>query len=174
MYRTASLDIANNPPTASIGLEPRPSEMPVDHRSGPLPRAVGRSFRDGDRRYCLRALDVSGQCDPCAVHLVDRLPSEVREVLHALCDAGGPRRLAFGLHPSAGLHRQRSTDTCHLGLDKLVAPEPPGKANTFIADFVSSREGTVNFSDVDVSGICDAPASPARVLVSSSSPATQC
>jgi hypothetical protein len=81
--------------------------------------------------------------------------------------------LALGLHPSAGLHRQRSTNTRHLSLDKLVAPEPLGKAKTFIADSVNSREETVNFSDVDVSGICGAPASPARVLVFSSSPATQ-
>src|SRR5215218_7049375 len=100
MFRTASFAIANNPPTASIGLEPRPSEMPVDHRSAPLPRAIARSFQDGDRRYCRRALDVSGQCDPRTVHLVDRLPSEVRESLHALCDARSLRRLALGLNAS--------------------------------------------------------------------------
>jgi hypothetical protein len=139
--------------------------MPVDHRSGPLPRAIGRSFQNGDRRYCRRAADVSGQCDPRAVHLVDRLPSELRESLHALCDARCPRRTALGVQPSAGIHRQRTTDTCHLSLDKLVAPEPLGKANTFIAVFVDSREGNVNFSRVDV-GVCRAPVSPARVLAS--------
>ncbi|BAN29867.1 hypothetical protein MAHJHV53_04680 [Mycobacterium avium subsp. hominissuis] len=31
----ASADIANNPPTACIGLEPRPKEIPADQRSGP-------------------------------------------------------------------------------------------------------------------------------------------
>ncbi|GAB7145371.1 hypothetical protein LRC484719_39720 [Mycobacterium riyadhense] len=32
----ASADIANRPPTACIGLEPRPNEMPGDQRSPPL------------------------------------------------------------------------------------------------------------------------------------------
>jgi hypothetical protein len=42
MQRTASADIANNPPTACIGPERlRIEGIPADHRSGPLPRAIG-------------------------------------------------------------------------------------------------------------------------------------
>ena len=71
--------------------------------------------------------------------------------------------MALGLQPSAGVHRQRTPDTCHLSLDKLVAPEPLGKANIFIADSFNSREEIVNFSDVadicgraagNVNGLC--------------------
>jgi hypothetical protein len=65
-------------------------------------------------------------------------------------------------------------DARHLSLDKPAAPEPLGEANTFLADFVNSREGNVDFSDVDGGGVCGAPASPARVLASSSSPAARC
>src|SRR5690348_7160867 len=36
MNLMASADIANKPPTACIGLEPRPNEMPGDQRSPPL------------------------------------------------------------------------------------------------------------------------------------------
>src|SRR5215216_6865739 len=133
MYRTASLDIANNPPTASIGLEPRPSEMPVDHRSGPLPRAIGGSFQDGDGGHRRRSADIVSQRNSRAIHLVDRLPSELREKLHALCHTRGPGRMALCLKAPARVHRQRTADTCHLSLDKLVAPEPLGKAQIFIA-----------------------------------------
>jgi len=80
----------------------------------------------------------------------------------------------LALTPPLGFTGSAPPTFVTLSLDEPVAPEPLGKANTFIADFVISGEGTVNFSDVDVSGICGAPASPARVLVFSSSPATRC
>ena len=54
--RTASADIANNPPTACIG----PDKLliggnPADHRSGPLPRAMAGSFQDRHCRHSGRA-----------------------------------------------------------------------------------------------------------------------
>ncbi len=64
--------------------------------------------------------------------------------------------MALGLQPPAGVHRHRTADTCHLSLDKLVAPEPLGKAKIFIADQFNSREEIVNFGDVDVNGVCGA------------------
>ena len=85
--------------------------------------------------------------------------------------------MALGLQPSAEVHRQPTADTCHLSLDKLVAPEPLGKANTFIADFVNSREGNVNFSDVDVGGVCGAAcfdSTSAGVLVVAEHPVLRC
>ncbi|MCW2628391.1 MAG: hypothetical protein JWR48_5113 [Mycobacterium sp.] len=60
--------------------------------------------------------------------------------------------MALGLHAPAGVYRQRTADTCHFSLDKLVAPESLGKAEIFIADQFDSREEIVNFGDVDVGG----------------------
>src|SRR5215208_5475323 len=134
MFRTASFAIANKPPTASIGLEPRPSEMPVDHRSGPLPRAIGRSFQDGDGGHRCRSADIVSQCNPRAVHLVDRLPSELREKLHELRHTRGPGRMALRLKAPARIHRQPTADTLPISLDNLVATAPLGKGQIIIAD----------------------------------------
>src|ERR1700687_5822310 len=153
IHRTASADIANKPPTACIGPEKfRIEGKPADHRSAPLPRAIGRSFQDGDSRNCRRSADVVRQRNPCAIHLVGRLSSELREKLHALCHTRRPGRMALGLEPPAGVYRQRTADTCHFSLDKLVAPESLGKAQIFIADQFDSREEIVHFGDVDVGG----------------------
>jgi hypothetical protein len=46
---TASTDIANKPPTAFMGLVPRPNEMPGDQRSALLPTIGPRSFQYRDR-----------------------------------------------------------------------------------------------------------------------------
>src|SRR5947209_6715729 len=151
MNRTASADIANNPPTACIG----PDRLlirgsPGDHRSAPLPRAIARSFQDGDSRHRSRSADIVRQRNSCAIHLVGRLSSELREKLHALCHTGRPWGMALGLQSPAGVYRQRTANTCHFSLDKLVAPESLGKPEIFIADQLDSREEIVNFADVDV------------------------
>src|ERR1700736_634811 len=63
-----------------------------------------------------------------------------------------PWRMPLGLWAPAGVYRQRTADTCHFSLDKLVAPESLGKAEIFIADQFDSREEIVNFGDVDIGG----------------------
>src|SRR6201991_2832868 len=116
---TASLDIANNPPTACMGPERFfPIVIPGDHLS-----AMGdRSFQNRDRRHRSRAAEVVREADAGAVDLVDGLTAQLREELHALGDTGRTRRVALGLQSAAGVHGQCAADGRFLRFEKLVGP----------------------------------------------------
>src|SRR5581483_4758282 len=83
MNKIASADIAKNPPMAWAGLEPRPSEMPGDHRSGPVALvAIGpRSLQYRHRRHRGGPTDVVRQGNPRIVNLVHGFAAQLGEQL---------------------------------------------------------------------------------------------
>src|SRR5262249_49847309 len=104
----ASAAIAKNPPTACIGLEPRPSEMPGLHRSGPfvLVAIWSGPFQYPYRRPRGGATNGVGQGDSGAVDWVDSAPAKLGEQFHALRTTRRPRGVPLRFQPAAGVHRQ--------------------------------------------------------------------
>src|SRR6478672_7630964 len=149
--RTASADIANNPPTACIG----PDKLliggnPADHRSGPLPRDMDSSFEAGHCRHSSGPTEFVRQANPCSVHLFDRLAAKLREQLYALHDAGRAGWMTLDFQSPSRLHAQTPADRRHVRFDEFVAPEPLGESVIFIADQLGAREEIVNFFHIDV------------------------
>src|ERR1700686_5823350 len=142
MNRMASADIAKKPPTACIGLEPRPRLIPAPHRSGPfvLVAISPWSLKDRDSGHRGRPTDVVRQGDSCAIYLVDGLCPKLSEKLHTLRDSGRTGRVSLALQSTARIHRQRPTDTGDLGLDELVCAEPVGEPQALVADQLDAGE----------------------------------